>query len=187
LATAFDLEKLKAEEEIIREELLKPDVYADFEKVKDLGIKQSELLRVISEYKQASDNLSEIEELLSILQFEASDKDIRSFENDLSQTAVLIEKLYVESLYNNKNDDSNALVEIHSGAGGEEAQDWAEMLERMYFGYADIMGYSVTIAFKNKGDGAGFKSAGYIFKGRSFKPSLYLSYIAFFCAICSSR
>lgn len=93
---------------------------------------------------------------------EADEKD---FEIEIKNLTKKINELYIASLYSEPNDSADCLVEIHSGAGGEEAQDWAQMLERMYLGYASNMGYSVTTTFKNRGEGAGFKSASYIFSG----------------------
>ncbi len=76
-----------------------------------------------------------------------------------------VEKLELTALLSGKYDANNAIITIHPGAGGTESQDWAEMLERMYLGYADIMGYEVKHIYKNYGDGAGIKSAGLIFSG----------------------
>jgi len=165
LATVFDLEKLKEDESRIKEELLKPEVYSNFSISSELSKKQNDLLKVISSYDDASKNLADLKELLGLV--EGLDDSFADFDKDLKNIESIINKLYVESLYRETNDSCDALIEIHSGAGGEEAQDWAEMLERMYFGYVDKMGYSVDLVFKNSGEGAGFKSAGYIVKGRN--------------------
>ena len=125
------------------------------------------MAKIISNFTQAKNGLKDLNEYLLLISESATQEDIKGFESELESIQQQINKLYLESLYSQENDYGDALVEIHSGAGGEEAQDWAEMLERMYFGYADIMGYDVSIVFKNSGDGAGFKSAGYIFKGRN--------------------
>ncbi len=167
LATVFDVDNLIKQEEELKQELLKPEVYNDFEKSSSISKKQNDLLKIITNYEQARNNLIYLREFLSIIDEGCSDNDVRDFEKELYNNDILINKLYIESLYSEENDNADALVEIHSGAGGEEAQDWAEMLERMYFGYADKMNFSVSLVFKNNGDGAGFKSAGYIFKGRN--------------------
>lgn len=131
-----------------------------------MSIKQTELKKIIDNYSIAQTKFEDLKELFLLLNLE-DESDISSLNKEVKETKAIIDKLYLESLYDGENDEGDALVEIHSGAGGEEAQDWAEMLERMYFGYADRMNYQVNIVFKNSGDGAGFKSAGYIFKGRN--------------------
>ena len=167
LATVFDVEKLKNEEVLLKTELSKPEVYSDFEKSNSLSKKLNDLSKIILNFNQAETGLKDLNEYLLLINQSATNEDILSFEQELRNITELINKLYLESLYSGENDSCDVLMEIHSGAGGEEAQDWAEMLERMYFGYADVMGYSVSLVFKNMGDGAGFKSAGYIFKGRN--------------------
>ena len=167
LATVFDVNSLRNQEQSLKEELQKPELYNDFEKYNILNKKLNDLSKIILSYNQAESGIKDLYEYLLLIEESSSEEDIIGFEDDLKTITENINKLYLESLYSEENDSGDALVEIHSGAGGEEAQDWAEMLERMYFGYADIMGYSVSIVFKNSGDGAGFKSAGYIFKGRN--------------------
>lgn len=165
LATVFDVVGLNRKLEEVKKELSKPEVYNDFNKSKDLAIRQSAIEKTIKSYNTAKEGLELSKELLVLYDNNIPDADVSAFEKDLTFTQNLIEELYIESLYSGENDSSDAFVEIHSGAGGEEAQDWAEMLERMYLGYADKMGFEISITFKNKGDGAGFKSAGYIVKG----------------------
>lgn len=165
LATVFDVEKLKQQELEIKQELLKPEIYNDFEKSSNLSKKQSALCKIINEYDDVQLRLNNLCELFDLYQGSIPNEDEESFKEEYIQTAAGIEKLYIESLYNEENDSCDAYLEIHSGAGGEEAQDWAQMLERMYFGYVDIMDFNITNVFKNRGEGAGFKSAGYIVKG----------------------
>jgi len=167
LATVFDVENLKQQEQDLKLELLKPEVYSDFEISNDLNKKLNALSKIILNFSEAQKGLKDLNEYLALFDDNLPDEEVESFESELRTITENINKLYVESLYNEPNDSGDALVEIHSGAGGEEAQDWAEMLERMYLGYADKVGYSVSIVFKNNGDGAGFKSAGYVFKGRN--------------------
>jgi len=163
----LDVENLKEQESNLKQELLKPEVYSNFEKSNDLNKKLNGLSKVISSFVEAETGLKDLSEYLSIFDGNLPEDEIKSFELELKNLTENINRLYIESLYSEPNDAGDALIEIHSGAGGEEAQDWAQMLERMYFGYADLMGYSVTLVFKNSGDGAGFKSAGYVFKGRN--------------------
>lgn len=145
--------------------MLDPSVYGDYEQASTLSKKQTDIRKIINSYDLINNKLSDLIELSEL--FIASKEDQLVFEDEMRALKKEIETLYIECLYNEQNDSGDALIEIHAGAGGEEAQDWAEMLERMYFGYVDKMGYSISIVFKNSGEGAGFKSAGYIVKGRN--------------------
>lgn len=106
-----------------------------------------------------------IGELLSIMSEPYNPDDEAAVNTSLKSLEKDINKLYLESLYSGPNDSNDCFVEIHSGAGGEEAQDWASMLERMYLGYWGKQGYSIELLTKNLGDGAGFKSAYYLIRG----------------------
>ena len=70
----------------------------------------------------------------------------------------MLENLEISLLYSGENDNCEALIEIHSGAGGEDAQDWAELLAEMYIKFAQNNGYNVLVLDKSLGDGAGIKS-----------------------------
>jgi peptide chain release factor 2 len=76
---------------------------------------------------------------------------------DLLKEAV--EDAEFKNMLSGKDDDKNCLITIHSGAGGTEAQDWADMLLRMYLRYGEQNGYSMTVLDILDGDGAGIKSA----------------------------
>lgn len=85
-----------------------------------------------------------------------------SLEDELSQDVALLEaeiaKLEFRTLFARKYDDEDAIVTIHAGAGGTEAQDWAQMLLRMYTRWAEALGFSVDILDISSGDEAGLKS-----------------------------
>lgn len=94
---------------------------------------------------------SEISKRLSDIQFE-----IDEFESAVSEEDI--KKLKFRTLFSGRYDDSNAIVAIHAGAGGTEAQDWAEMLKKMYEKWAEVKGFRFYILHESKGDEAGIKS-----------------------------
>ena len=97
-----------------------------------------------------------------IIQLAAAEQD-KSFENDIRSELDSIKKAIDDAEFKNmlsgKDDDKNCLLTIHSGAGGTEAQDWADMLLRMYLRWGEQNGYKMTILDMLEGDGAGIKSA----------------------------
>jgi peptide chain release factor 2 len=78
---------------------------------------------------------------------------------ELDELRALVNKLETETLLSGENDERNAIVTIHPGAGGTESQDWAEMLMRMYLRWAERQGFSTQLYEYQPGDEAGIKSA----------------------------
>ena len=78
---------------------------------------------------------------------------------EIDDLRALVEKLETETLLSGENDDRNAIVTIHPGAGGTESQDWAEMLMRMYLRWAERQGFQTQLYEYQPGDEAGIKSA----------------------------
>ena len=103
---------------------------------------------------------SAIEELEVLLEFhaegEASDEDLQ---NHYQKCLTLLEELEFKNMLSNEEDELPAVLEINSGAGGTESQDWAEMLLRMYLMWAEKHGYKVKEIDRQDGDVAGIKSA----------------------------
>lgn len=130
-----------------------------------LNKKLAELDRVLGFACQTKDEVETLSELFDLFEGDIPESDEASFSSSLKDAEKDVEKLYLESLYSGETDENDAILEIHSGAGGEEAQDWASMLERMYLAFAKAQGYGVKEIYKNRGDGAGIKSAGFIISG----------------------
>lgn len=164
-ATVFDVEKLKKQKQEIESDLQKPEIYSNFGESSKLSKRLAEISRVLDYAIEIKGEIDTISDLYDLYEGLIPESDAQDFIFSLKETEKKVEKLYFESLYSEDTDSSDAIVEIHSGAGGEEAQDWASMLERMYLGFAKMQGYTVKELYKNRGDGAGFKSAGYIFSG----------------------
>ncbi|KAB2842955.1 MAG: peptide chain release factor 2 [Melioribacteraceae bacterium] len=101
-------------------------------------------------------NLSEFIELAQAEEDETQTDEINS---ELDSLQKAIEDLEFKNMLSGKDDDKNCILTIHSGAGGTEAQDWADMLMRMYFRWGEQNGFKMTLLDVLDGDGAGIKSA----------------------------
>ncbi len=103
-----------------------------------------------------------------MLQSEPTDSDYwKDFQSEFKSAKESVEKLYLETLYSEEHDGCDTLIELHSGAGGEEAQDWTQMLQRMYSMYAEKQGYTAEIVNYLYGDGAGYKSVSMLISGKN--------------------
>ncbi len=103
--------------------------------------------------------LSDIEILMEIGEAENDESVIPELESQTKLLEKYLEELEFKNTLSDKDDISSAILTINSGAGGTEAQDWAEMLMRMYIRYAEKNKFKVSLADRLDGDGAGIKSA----------------------------
>ena len=125
------------------------------------------LINFLNSIDNNEENLKDTRELLSISD-NSNDKDLL---NDLKSEFITIEKnltkLYLETLLTGKADSNNSLVEIHSGAGGVESQDWVAILFRMYIRWCDSKGFNTELVDQNIGEEAGYKSLTFKVKGEN--------------------
>jgi peptide chain release factor 2 len=108
---------------------------------------------------QLSAGLADAGELLLLAVEEDDDATIAELVRDLDGFEERIESLEFRRMFSGEMDSTNAFVDIQSGAGGTEAQDWAEMLLRMYLRWAEAHGFSAEIIEASEGEVAGIKSA----------------------------
>ncbi|MCK5088099.1 MAG: PCRF domain-containing protein, partial [Melioribacteraceae bacterium] len=106
--------------------------------------------------KNRFDNLSE---LIELAEMEEDDSLLEEIDAELELVKKSVVELELKSMLSGKDDDKNCILTIHSGAGGTEAQDWADMIMRMYMRWGEQNGYKMTLLDILDGDGAGIKSA----------------------------
>ncbi len=165
--SVFDPDKLKSNLEKLHEEQLVPDFYSDSKRVGENGRKvrvcEKKLEQIASLEKAASD----LEALVELVE-EFSDEELESeLENKLKTFEKNLEDVRLTTLLNGKYDSYNAILTLHAGAGGTEAQDWTEMLFRMYQMYAEKQGWKITIYDILDGDEAGIKSITFLVEGEN--------------------
>lgn len=128
------------------------------------------LLKEIKGLKSWVDKFDEISTLVEDLEtlfefFEAGDVDEEELEAEGKKTEDAIEALELQKMLSNEEDSLSAMMEINSGAGGTESNDWVEMLFRMYKMWGESHGYKVKVVNTNEGDVVGFKQATLEFEG----------------------
>ena len=144
-----------------------PNFYSDadsFAKVNKEKRSIEKKLENLKKCKTALDDFATGIELFSMNEDSESitEKEIEELKNQLDK---LLNTLWIETLLNKECDDGPAIITLHPGAGGEEAQDWAEMLARMYLRYAELSGFKTKVLDYQAGDGAGIKSMSILVEG----------------------
>lgn len=120
---------------------------------------RNQLERMISGCESLFRELDDNIELIELGEMEGDDSIVTEAEKALKQLAQTAHKMEIESLLSGEADANDCFLEVHSGAGGTESQDWASMLWRMYMRYAEKNGYKVEILDESPGEEAGIKSA----------------------------
>ena len=151
-------------EEVVGE-LEDPDVWNDPERAQALGKERVALEQVVDVLDQLRDQLNDAAELLEMAAEENDEDTINSVVVDLDATQKQLENLEFRRMFSGEMDANNAYLDIQAGSGGTEAQDWAEMILRMYLRWGERRGFKTELVEASAGDVAGIKSATIHFTG----------------------
>lgn len=159
----FDVKKERLEE--VSRELESPDVWNDPEYAQALGKEKVALELVVDTIVHLDSGTDDVEGLVE-LAVEAEDEDtFEEAQNELNQLIKSLEKLEFTRMFSGPNDANDGYLDIQSGSGGTEAQDWANMLLRMYLRWGEEHGFKTELIEVSDGDVAGIKSATIKFSG----------------------
>ncbi|HEY4583646.1 MAG TPA: peptide chain release factor 2 [Lysobacter sp.] len=150
--------KVERLEEVNRE-LESPDVWNDPERAQALGRERASLDKVVNGIRSLTDSLTGALELLELAEMEDDEDTANAVVEDVERSAKDVEALEFRRMFSGKMDSANAFVDIQAGAGGTEAQDWAEILLRMYLRWCESRGWKTELMEVSGGDVAGVKSA----------------------------
>lgn len=154
----FNPEGMKERIAELNAEMAEPDFWSDQERAQAKNQEVSRLEKKVAQIEGLSKSLDDVNALIE-LGSELEDEDsARECEEMLTSLEARIEKLELETLLTGEYDSNNALLSLHAGAGGTEAQDWTDMLYRMYRRYCEKSGYTVEVLDYLAGDEAGVKS-----------------------------
>ena len=142
-----------------------PDFWDDQEKAQRLMRESAGLKDWVDTWEQASSAVSDVEALIELAE-EAKDSSMETdIDAELVRCKEAVDALELRKILSGKDDQRNCILTINAGAGGTEAQDWAEMLMRMYTRWAEKHGFQVLLADEQEGDQAGIKSGTLEIKG----------------------
>ena len=164
--TVFDPDALECKLKDIEKSEQDEKTFSDFEKMRKLGTEKKIVTQVLDKIYGTKKMIDDLKVLYELLSSAGSEEDWKEFESEFQAAKKAVQSLYEETLYSEKHDNADALVVLHAGAGGEEAQDWTEMLLRMYTRFAELEGLSCRILDYLYGDGAGYKSVTILIEGK---------------------
>jgi peptide chain release factor 2 len=165
LGGIFDFEvKSERLEEVVRE-LESSTVWNNPEIAQALGRERTQLETVVFSLTQLKQSITDLTELFDLARDEGDEHTINEIGHELDLIEQKVADLEFRRMFSGKMDASNAYLDIQSGSGGTEAQDWAEMLLRMYLRWGEQHGFTTELIECSPGDVAGIKSATIYFQG----------------------
>ncbi|MED5297117.1 MAG: peptide chain release factor 2 [Pseudomonadota bacterium] len=151
-------EKKDRLEEVTRE-LEDPAVWNDPDYAQKLGKERASLELVVATIDELDQGLGDSSDLLELAEMEDDEATVAEVEKELDSLQANLEKLEFRRMFSGEMDENSAYLDIQAGSGGTEAQDWANMLLRMYLRWAEAHGFKAEITELSAGEVAGIKSA----------------------------
>ncbi len=142
-----------------------PDIWNDPERAQDLSRERSRLQGVVTALDNLGGGLEDADELLDMAREEQDQATIDSVAADVQVYERQVSELEFRRMFSGEMDPNNAFLDIQAGSGGTEAQDWAEMLLRMYLRWGERRGFKTDLMEVSPGEVAGIKSATVKFEG----------------------
>ncbi len=161
----FDYAAKKQRLEEVERELADPELWDDPDRAQALGREQSALEAVVNGLERLGGTLGDLADLADLAVAESDAEALDDIEEELGGVERDLAELEFRRMFQGEQDASNAFVDIQAGSGGTEAQDWAEMLLRMYLMWGEKRGFRTDLVEVSGGDVAGIKSATIQFGG----------------------
>ena len=155
---ALDPEKIASELDALHEKMGADGFWDDVEAANKVNQDASRLEHKLERFKKLAGSADDVETLMEMAEEESDDSLVPEIRQDLAKFIKAVDAMQLEQLLKGPYDNSNAILSLHAGAGGTEAQDWTEMLYRMYTRYCERCGWQVRELDMLDGDDAGVKS-----------------------------
>ncbi|MEX0622441.1 peptide chain release factor 2 [Saccharospirillum sp.] len=143
----------------VERELAEPNVWNDPERAQALGQERSSLETIVKTLTNLIDGVRDAADLLEMADAEDDEGTVNEVIADLNGLEAQLAKLEFRRMFSGEMDPANAYLDIQAGSGGTEAQDWAEMLLRMYLRWGEVKGFKMELMEASEGEVAGIKSA----------------------------
>ena len=164
-AAAVDLSALKSRREEVEKEQQSPDLYSDLKRAQAVGSEAKYLDTKIALVEGLTSRLKDVGEFIELAEAESDESIVEEIESSLSALDTDIEDFHLQTLLKGEYDRNSAILTLHAGAGGTEAQDWVSMLYRMYRMYGEKKGFALEELDCLDGEEAGIKSVTFAVRG----------------------
>ncbi len=165
LGGIFDYANKKERLVEVELELGEAGIWNNPERAQELGRERVALQNVVGTLDEMAAGLSDVADLLEMAAAEDDADTVHAVEADIDTLRIKLELLEFRRMFSGEMDPNNCYLDIQAGSGGTEAQDWAEMLLRMYLRWGDAKGFKTELMEVSAGDIAGIKSATIRFEG----------------------
>lgn len=165
LGGIFDFDNKREQLVEVERELEVPDVWNDQERAQALGRERAQLEQVVNVITALDSGLGDALDLVQMAAEEDDQDTVDVVVADLDGLDKQLASLEFRRMFSGEMDPNNAFLDIQAGSGGTEAQDWAEMILRMYLRWGELRGFKTELIEASAGDVAGIKSATIHFQG----------------------
>lgn len=155
----FDFEEKKQQLAAVEKELENPEIWNNPDEAQELSRRKKQLENVTVTLEKLGSTIESCLELFELATQDYDEETLLAIKADLDITKEELDKLEFRRMFSHPMDPNNCFIDIQAGSGGTEAQDWADMLFRMYLRYADKKGFSAEILEEQSGEVAGIKNA----------------------------
>ncbi|MCL6611454.1 MAG: peptide chain release factor 2 [Peptococcaceae bacterium] len=159
LRVSLDIARKEQEAELLERRMTDPGFWDDLEEAQKVTQALAGLKERIASFRTLQRKCEDARVLLELGREEDDQETAREVQGEIKELLRRVGETELEVLLNGPYDRGNAIISLHAGAGGTEAQDWVEMLMRMYLRWAEDHGYKATVVDLLPGDEAGVKSA----------------------------
>ncbi len=163
----FDLEKLREENFTLESEMQEPEFWNNQENAQKISQKLKHNTNRIDEFNHLKQQVDDIELFIELIREEEDESHVPELLENMDVAEEQLESARIVALLSGEYDENNAILSIHAGAGGTEAQDWADMLFRMYTRWIESKGYGMTILDILTDTEAGIKSVTILVEGEN--------------------
>ena len=167
LAAALDIESAKQEAARLEDETAQDGFWNDLERSQKVQMRLKQLQNKIARQEKLISSWEDLTTLCEMGQEEDGPEILEELKSEYADLEEKVEETRMTTLLSGEYDNSNAILQFHAGAGGTEAQDWAQMLYRMYTRWAERHGFVYKILDYEEGDEAGIKSAAISIEGEN--------------------
>ncbi len=164
--TYLRLDEARVRRAQLEAEAGRPDLWDDPDAARALTAELASLTDDVEGFERLTGDLDDVDTLAELAAEESDETVAAEIDSALADVARRLDELELRSLFTGEHDENDAVCTVQSGAGGTDAQDWAEMLLRMYVRWAERKGFGVTVDEVTEGTEAGISSASFQVKGR---------------------